>query len=389
MNSKRKKHWGNSPKFKEPRTQGNSFDNRFKLLEEDDNDTGDEDGEMIPAKERVPPIIVDATHSFALVMGLIGKQYKFKRMSIGTKIISETISLYEDAIRLLKNSKFQFYTHQFIDKSKFKLVLFGLPYLDSKTILDEFKDTHNIKPLNVKEIKTKRSNADDALYVIEFSREQITKREIMKIRYFYGISVYWRNPLKGNKGPTLCSKCSMYGHGANHCNRNNICPACAGNHDYAVCTLNKTEIDGPVIYKCHNCSNKKLKNINHRADDPRCPCRKEYLEIRQRATSHRSFLPQRHLNHAQEINLSAESFPQLTNNNNLPSTSKTSDYFSRGKKFSEVTNTKHRNKSNIEEDDISNEKLLEIYFDAIDALQQCQNKYDKLRVLGMMLKHAL
>lgn len=389
MNGKRKKKWGNNPKFKELRTQGNFSGNRFDLLDEDDIESSDGECETIPPKDRVPPIIVDNAHGFSLVMGLIGKQYKYKRMSIGTKIISETMSLYEDAIKQLKNSKFQFYTHQFRDKKKFKLVLFGLPYLDSKTILDEFKDTHNITPVNVKEIKTKRSSAHDALYIVEFCREEITKREVMKIKYFYGISVYWRNPLKGNRGPTQCSKCSMYGHGANHCHRNNICPACAGNHDYSVCTLSKTEIEGPVIYKCHNCSNKKLKNINHRADDPRCPCRKEYLEIRQRATSHRSFVPQRRVNNASDINITVDNFPQLANHDKLPSTSKNSDYFSRGKKFSDVTNTKHRNKSNNEEDDISNEKLLEIYFDAIDALQQCHNKYDKLRVLGMMLKHAL
>lgn len=38
------------------------------------------------------------------------------------------------------------------------------------------------------------------------------------------------------------------------------------------------------------------------------------------------------------------------------------------------------------EDDISNEKILEIYF---DALQKCKNKYDKMRVSGKMLKYII
>lgn len=42
-----------------------------------------------------------------------------------------------------------------------------------------------------------------------------------------------------------------------------------------------------------------------------------------------------------------------------------------------------------ENDDISNEKILEIYFEALDALQKCKNKYDKMRVLGMMLNHVI
>lgn len=46
------------------------------------------------------------------------------------------------------------------------------------------------------------------------------------------------------------------------------------------------------------------------------------------------------------------------------------------------------NQSNTE-NDISNEQILQIYFDAIDALQKCKNKFDKMRVLGMMLKQVL
>lgn len=50
-----------------------------------------------------------------------------------------------------------------------------------------------------------------------------------------------------------------------------------------------------------------------------------------------------------------------------------------------LSNNKHADDT----DDLSNDKLLDIYFEAVDALQKCRNKYDKLRVLGMMLRHAL
>ena len=46
-------------------------------------------------------------------------------------------------------------------------------------------------------------------------------------------------------------------------------------------------------------------------------------------------------------------------------------------------NNKHK------EDVISNEKFIEIYFEALDVLQKCKHKYDKKRVLGMMLKHII
>ena len=41
----------------------------------------------------------------------------------------------------------------------------------------------------------------------------------MKIRFFWNKAFYWRKPLRGNKGPTQCPKCTVYGHGAKNCNR--------------------------------------------------------------------------------------------------------------------------------------------------------------------------
>lgn len=325
---------------------------------------------------------MDTTHSFSSVMTLIGNKYTFKRMSIGTKIMSESIALYGEALNVLKIHKFLFYTHEVKDSKNFKMVLFGLPKLDTKTINEEFRNSHNIQPVSVKEIETKRSNPDDALYLIEFDRQHISKREVMKIKYFYSISVYWRKPHKGNRGPTQCTKCSMFGHGARNCKRVSVCPACAGNHDYSVCTLNKISHDGSVIYKCYNCAMKNLRNVNHRADDPRCPCRQDYLEIRKRITT-------KNRNYHGKINFAGyesddDDFPQLSNKEHV---NKTYDHRSHTQKlYSDIAKSNNDNNRN---DDISNERLLEIFFDAIDALQRCQNKFDKLRVLGMILKNAI
>ena len=241
--SKRKKHWGNDPKFKMPK---NSVDpsastNRFQLLSDEE-----EEEVVIAVKEKFPPIIVDSTHSFSSVIGLIGDKYKYRRMNIGTKIVSNSLTLYNDAINVLKDKELMFYTHDVKDAKKFKLVLFGLPKIDPKIIDDEFVRSHNIKPVSVKEVETKRSSLDDAIYMVEFDHQQVSKREIMKIRYFSNICVYWRKPLKGNKGPTQCSKCAMYGHGAKNCNRGVVCSSCAGNHEYADCTLKKGHNDGNI-----------------------------------------------------------------------------------------------------------------------------------------------
>lgn len=373
MNSqKRKKFWGNNPKYKMSKTNdGATTSNRFHLLSDDEED--------LPIKEKIPPIIVDPNFSFGKVLGMFGDKYMYKRMSIGTKIMPSTMALYNEAFEALKKKQVNFYTHEVKNSNIFKMVIFGLPRLTSEIIKDEFIKTHNITPISVKEIVTKRSNEDDVLYLIEFDRQHVSKREVLKIKYFANIAVYWRRPYKGNKGPTQCTKCAMYGHGAKNCNRVQVCAACSGSHDFADCPLNKSSPDGSIVYKCHNCTKKNHRNVNHRADDPKCPCRREYIEIRQRLTSKsRTSDKRRNSNFLMEDC----DFPQLSrqehpgNEHNL---------FQGKKLFSDVSKGKVRDNN----DDISNEKLLEIFFDAVDALEKCQTKFDKLRVLGMMLKHAI
>lgn len=372
---KRKSFSGNNPKFKvSKRNEG--YQNRFQELSDDSDDDSVEDHNVQSAKEdSIPPIVVDLSHSFVSVLKLIGNQYKFQRMSIGTKISSSNCTLYEEALKRLQFANFQYHTHKMKKNSSFKLVLFGLHKINCTEISEELKNIHNISPLSVKEIITKRSSMDDALYMLEFDRNHVTINEIRKIKYFYGIAVKWRKPLKGNRGPTLCSKCAMFGHGSANCYRNAICTACAGNHDVSTCTLNKTFYEGPVVYKCHNCIRKKFKNINHKADDINCPSRKEYLEIKQKLA----------LRNKQKNNNSHE--PRVSNYNHsthdIPSTSTRCS----GISYADIVNNQNKTKDNNEE--LSNERLVELYFEAIEALHKCKTKIEKLRVLGELLKHAI
>lgn len=261
--------------------------------------------------------------------------------------------------------------------------MFGLPRFGVDSIKEEFQVKHNIEPVSIKEIKTARTNDDDALFMLEFNRSQISKREVRKIKYFCDIVVKWRNPLRSKKGPTQCSKCTMYGHGAANCHRKAACLGCGGDHDYSVCTLDKLPTNGPVIYKCHNCIKNNRKNVNHKADDPRCPYRKEYLEIRQKVTS------KQRQNHTRRQNIpqsyfSDEELNIPTTSNNLP------QHFTQSYNTKKVPySTMAKSRPHTEDNDISNEKIIEIYFEALDALQKCKNKYDKMRVLGMMLKYVI
>lgn len=385
MASKRKRFWGSNPKFKVTKTTS-TFGNRFQVLSDmEDEDASSVDNNVSGNKPiRVPPIIVDSGHSFTSVFKLLGERCKYKRMSIGTKVIANSMRDYECALEKLKTTDMKYFTHAIKDNNKFKLVLFGLPQLSIATMKDDFKHTFGIEPVSIKEINTSRSNPDDALYMLEFNREQITKKEVMKIKFINGIAVHWRNPLRRSRGPTQCSKCTMYGHGASNCHRSAVCLGCGGSHDYSTCQLNKIPEKGPVINKCFNCIKRNMKNVNHRADDPQCPARKEYLEIRQKVTTKRrpTIIKQRNIvlpfSSSEDLHEIGPELNPVLNENPGKDTGRLS--------YAKIASTNHKN---VESDNLSNERLLDIFFEAINALEKCKTKYDKLRVLGNMLRHVI
>lgn len=356
MTSKRKKYWGNNPKFKQQRTTNSQYENRFQELSDNDDSVSDE-SEFRELAVKIPPIIVDSIHSFSNVIKLLGENCKYKRMSVGTKVMPNTLAIYEDIIKHLQEKGITFYTHPVKDQNKFKLILFGLPQMNTKAILDEIKATFNIEPINIKEITTARTTADDAIYMLEFNRNQVSKREIFRIKYIHSIAIHWRNPLRSSKGPTQCSKCAMYGHGASNCYRKNNCIGCGGPHDYSTCPLNKTTAEGPVVYKCFNCVKKNLKNVNHRADDVRCPSRREYLEIREKVSRNR---PNVSFSNRPQFNFSPDDFPGINQNTYIPNNT---NAWPSNLGNNENTAPRPSTSATVSRDDnLSNEKILEIYF---------------------------
>ena len=65
----------------------------------------------------------------------------------------------------------EFHTHKRMNPHTFKLVVFGLPQLNTNDI----KEKLGIALKFIKEIKTERSSADDALYMMEFFKNEVSK----------------------------------------------------------------------------------------------------------------------------------------------------------------------------------------------------------------------
>lgn len=197
---KKKGAWGHNLNYKIPKQTGNVNHNRFLPLHSlNEMETYSfEEATPVEVRERLLPLIVDAMHSFSAVHKLIGSAYKC--LSIGTEIILESMAMYTQALNKLRAADLKFFTHQIKDEKKFKK--------------------------SVKEVVTSKSSAEDALFILEFDKMHVSKLKIIKRRYFYGIRVHWRNPLKGNKELTQCFRAT-------------ICTACSGPHNFSSSLVNK------------------------------------------------------------------------------------------------------------------------------------------------------
>lgn len=142
----------------------------------------------------------------------------------------------------------------------------------------------------------------------------------------------------------------------------------------------KTPQEGSAAYKCFNCVKKNFKNTSHRADDPRCPSRRDYLTIRQNMHNKSRSFPSRNIQNYFEGTPS--DFPQIIrsandNNNSLPKSS-----------YAEVLKTSSRQR-NIGGDLYSIEELFNIFTEAISDLRKCTTKMEQFNVIMSMLKYAI
>lgn len=88
-----------------------------------DDDSKCDDELLKPENPKILPITVDTIHSFIVVINILGTQYKFKWISIGTKYILSSLEDYK------------------------------LAQTNSQEIIEEFKHSFNIDSTSVKEVR--------------------------------------------------------------------------------------------------------------------------------------------------------------------------------------------------------------------------------------------
>lgn len=330
-------------------------------------------------KCKVPPIIITSdVNSIALInrAGLNGG-FSQKNMSIGTKIHLDNSEDYLKFLELLTDENIEFYSHKSHEEKTFKAVLAGLYKNCNDEIKSDLVDIYNITPIKIVDMTANKINSRGSLYLVEFKKDEVTMKTLGAIKTIYHTVVSWKPYSPKYRGPTQCFRCGSYGHGQDYCNRRKTCVFCASDdHSANECPFKLRETVNPVVFRCFNCISAKKKDFNHRADDPICPSRQQYMEIRSRITQRtrrNAAQEPRPINkHKNEVRDEQNSFPALR-----PKVT-----------YSQICAQKPVTRNVTSGDLYSVDELFDIFVSHVEQLERCNTRSDQLKVLASLLKYA-
>lgn len=168
--------------------------------------------------------------------------------------------------KIFDNKGIEYYHHSAL--RQLKCVLSRCFQTDPTTIKEALAAAGR-PPLAVRQI----GKPEYAKYGIDFDATTTSINDLMtNCRIMNHQAVRWELSRNTKKGPTICSNCSMYGHGNSTCHRPPCCNYCNEVHNSADCP-SKTI---PTALRCINCM---LQNLaaDHAATDPECHVRKLYM----------------------------------------------------------------------------------------------------------------
>lgn len=377
-----------------------SRQNRFAGLERLSEMEVTHESNIVDCEEpfKPPPIVVDSSIPLREVQHILGGDCFFKKTSIGTKVFPKTKEKFEFCKKALLDSKIEFHSFNSKENRLFTTFLYGLPKIDPLIISEELK-SFNLAPIAVKEIPTRYSSLDDAVYKIQFLRKDFNPKSLSNVKSICDVLVSWKKykPKKSDK-PTQCWNCLMYGHGGDHCNRNSACMACANQHNVNDCPFLKNN-KKPATFTCFNCKKHGNEKSDHAANDINCPFRSIYLETRTRVTNRQQ---KRVRNSAQSgRNFNQSEYPALNQNNNSNNSNNNntvssvqqqltySQQLQRNNNSNSQNNNSNTNQQRTSTDSLfSINDLFGIFMSAVGDLQKCSTKLQQVQVVVNLIKHA-
>lgn len=361
--------------------------NRFKTLDNAEMDTDQTEKEK---KLIISPIVItDFQTDLSAVFQPTNVTCNIKLTSVGRKIFPATVEDKTKIIEVLKAKQMDHFTHPDNDSKLFKVILSGLPAIDTAVIGTSINDQIKVQPTKIIMFESKSTNK---LYLLHFNASQVNFKTLQDIKYVHHHVIKWSKYKPKRKGPTQCYRCLMYGHGISQCSRYAACMLCAGNHLTSTCLTHQNKPN--AIFKCYNCLSAKLQD-NHKANDIACPFRQKYEEARNNAR-----------NKAQP---NQRTQPSTAENSTAVQSTKSGPTYaerlrgatsatSRRQSNVSVSHTNNGGQSSSTQFNFSNANVgnniwsisecTNIIFNSVEKLQKCKTKLEQLQIITELLQHA-
>jgi len=347
----------------------------------------------IPNKSntRIPPIVVfdlnitSLRSKMSLIKNIDHNKLNYKITQHGHYIYTSNVNDFKTVKKHCIDNKFNFHTHQLDEEKRIKFCMYGLWKMDKSELRNEFNRL-GIQPndIYVLDIKNKRHD-EHCIWVLQFLKGSKTSiSDLRQIRGIFNVRVRFEYFNKNSnsdisRGPTMCSRCQDYNHGAENCNRPPKCVRCGDNHESSKCIHipkvvdedgNQIENPDPKIpqnkVKCANC------NGPHTANFRDCPKRIEIIQLRSAVQNKKPVFKPRMAPNINDSNIFQP----------LPPTGRPIGNNS-WKNTESLSNKMKKNYSNSQDNDLfSAKECYNIMNILISRLKNCHTKADQLRVIG-------
>lgn len=342
-------------------------------------------------KQRIGAIVVtDVNKNFQKIIDDLQIDCDIKLVSVGEKIFPRTAEDKKKILDKLKEEKINSFSHPDDINKIFKVVLSGLPQIDTTVIESELKDKYQLTPTKIVMFNSQFGNK---MYLCHFDKSVVNMQSLNKIKVVHHHIVKWQPYKPQNDSPTQCYTCAMYGHGARSCHRFAVCFLCAGNHTTKSCDVIKKTDENPT-YKCYNCSSIPSLPHDHKANDVNCPFRAKYLAAKEQARAkNKRNAATKQSTHT--VNSTAQNHRFAHAPKPAPLTMSFADAtaqqktHSRANPSSQSSSNRHTShETHTNENLWSFGEVSQILRSCIADLKQCKSKLEQLNVIASLLENA-
>jgi hypothetical protein len=300
-----------------------------------------------------------------------------QNISIGSKVFFDEQKDSDDFKNSLSESKIEFYTFDLPSQQVAKVMISGLPRIETADILENLT-SQGASPNSIKAFNHKNANSNHQLYILYYNKKSDEFKKFKSIRAICKIVFSWRY-FKNSKGAVpQCHNCQKFGHASRNCKCAARCMRCAGHHVSSLCP--KLDPDTKRIpdneIKCANCGE------NHISIFSKCPQRSKFVEIQSNVRQKNSRNQRKQTPDQSSFTTTELSFADSLKLNQTPSLLDMSQFPPINKSINDNVQVKFGNSvsRNSNSDLFTADEIMSIFKELLQRMGSCKSKAEQFQV---------